>query len=300
MHRSFTARFALVLVAGVVAAIIVAPLVAVAVSALGWRFPFPRIFDRTVMATLLIAMLFSARSLNFVSLLRRGFSHPPAPSIARAIRGFVVAMLAIAILFGLALAVGGGGIGDHQAAAALIPKYFLSAIAIAFIEEAFFRAFLLGGMRNDFGDRIALIASAAIYAVAHLVRSPARFYVTGYEPAAGLITLAHSIDQFTTPAIAIPTLIGLFLLGIVLGQAYILTGSVYFSIGLHCGFVLGAKMWPKIILNRAAIPWWIAGSGAIPLIAAPTAWMIAIIIFVMLRTITGVQSASPDYADARS
>jgi membrane protease YdiL (CAAX protease family) len=289
-----------VLVAGVFAAIIVAPLVAVAVSALGWHFPFPRIFDRTVMATLLIAMLVSARSLNFVSLLRRGFNHPPAPSIARAIRGFVVAMLAIAILFGLALEVGGGGIGDHEAAAALIPKYFLSAIVIALIEEGFFRAFLLGGMRNDFGDRIALIASAAIYAVAHLVRSPARFYITGYQPAAGLITLAHSIDQFTTPSIAIPTLIGLFLLGIVLGEAYILTGSVYFSIGLHCGFVLGAKMWPKIILNRTAIPWWIAGGGAIPLIAAPTAWVIAIIIFVMLRTIAGVQSASPDYADARS
>ena len=55
-------------------------------------------------------------------------------------------MIAIAILFGLALAVGGGGVGNHEAAAALIPKYFLSAIAIAFIEEAFFRAFLLGGM----------------------------------------------------------------------------------------------------------------------------------------------------------
>jgi hypothetical protein len=115
-----------------------------------------------------------------------------------------------------------------------------------------------------------------------------------------LITLAHSIDQFKDPAVAIPTLIGLFLLGIVLGEAYSLTGSLYFSIGLHCGFVLGAKMWPKIILNRAAIPWWIAGGGAIPLIAAPTAWVIAIIIFVMLRTIAGVQSASPDYADARS
>ena len=298
--RSFTARFALVLVAGIVAAIIFAPLAAVAVLAAGWRYPFPRIFDRTVMATLLIAMLFAARDLNLVSLLSRGFRHPAAPSIARAIRGFVVAMIAIAILFGLALAVGGGGIGDHEAAAALIPKYFLSAIAIAFIEEAFFRAFLLGGMTGDFGNRVALIASAAIYAVAHLVRSPARFYVTGYEPAAGLITLAHSIDQFTDPAIAIPTLIGLFLLGIVLGEAYILTGSVYFSIGLHCGFVLGAKMWPKIILNRAAIPWWIAGGGAIPLIGGAAAWVIAIIILVMLRPITGVQSASPDYADARS
>ncbi|MFZ0680882.1 type II CAAX prenyl endopeptidase Rce1 family protein [Candidatus Binatus sp.] len=289
MLRSFTARFALALVAGVVAAIIVAPLVAIAVSAVGWRYPFPRIFDRTVMGTLLIAMLFSARDLNLVALLRRGFSYPPAPSIARTIRGFVVAMLAIAILFGLAFAVGGGGVSDHQAAAALIPKYFLSAIAIAFIEEAFFRAFLLGGMRSDFGDRIALIASAAIYAIAHLVRSPARFYVTGYEPAAGLATLAHSVDQFTTPSIAIPTLIGLFLLGIVLGEAYILTGSVYLSIGLHCGFVLGAKMWPKMILNRAAIPWWIAGGGTIPLIAAPTAWVIAIAIFAALRPISGAQ-----------
>jgi membrane protease YdiL (CAAX protease family) len=292
MLRSFTARFALVLLAGTVAAIIFAPLAAVAVSDAGWHYPFPRIFDRTVMASMLIVTLFAARDLDLVALLRRGFSHPALPSVARAIRGFVVAMIAIAILFGLALAVGGGGIGDHEAAAALIPKYFLSAIAIAFIEEAFFRAFLLGGMSNDFGNRIALIASAAIYAVAHLVRSPARFYVTGYVPTAGLMTLAHSVDQFSTPAIAIPTLIGLFLLGIVLGEAYILTGSVYFSIGLHCGFVLGAKLWPKIILNRAAIPWWIAGGGAIPLIAAPTAWVIAIAIFATLRQITGAQRPS--------
>ena len=300
MPRSFTARFALVLLAGIVAAIIFAPLAAVAVSAAGWHFPFPRIFDRTVMVSMLIVMLYAARDLNLVPLLRRGFIHPARPSFMRALRGFLVAMIAIAILFGLALAVGSGGIGDHRAALALIPKYLLSAIAIAFIEEAFFRAFLLGGMKNDFGKRVALVASAAIYAVAHLVRSPARFYVSGYAPTAGLMTLAHSVDQFSTPAIAIPTLIGLFLLGIVLGEAYILTGSVYFSIGLHCGFVLGAKMWPKIILNRAAIPWWIAGGGAIPLIAAPTAWLIAIVIFAILGPITGARRTSADYAEARS
>jgi membrane protease YdiL (CAAX protease family) len=289
-----------VLVAGVVAAIIVAPFVAVAVAAVGRRYPFPRIFDRTVMGSLLIVMLYSARDLNLVPLLKSGFSHPLTPSIARAIRGFVVAMIAIAILFGLAFGVGGGGVGDHEAAVALIPKYFLSAIVIAFIEEAFFRAFLLGGIKADFGNRIALIASAAIYAVAHLVRSPARFYVTGYEPAAGLVTLAHSVDQFTDPAIAIPTLIGLFLLGIVLGEAYILTGSVYFSIGLHCGFVLGSKMWPKVILNRPAIPWWIAGGGAIPLIGGAAAWVIALVILATLRPIAGAQNKSRGFAEARS
>jgi membrane protease YdiL (CAAX protease family) len=288
---SFIARFALVLVAGLLAAVILAPFAAMAVAAIGWHYPFPRIFDRTMMATLLIAMLFAARGLDLVTLLSRGFSHRAAPSFARAIRGFVVAMLAIAILFALVFAVG-GGVGNLETAAALIPKYFLAAIVIAFIEEAFFRAFLLGGMQGDFGNRVALIASAAIYAVAHLVRSPARFYITGYEPTAGLLTLAHSIDQFMDPAIAIPTLIGLFLLGIVLGEAYILTGSVYFSIGLHSGFVLGAKLWPKAILNRAAIPWWIAGGGAIPLIGGAAAWLIAIIIFATLRPITGAPRPS--------
>jgi membrane protease YdiL (CAAX protease family) len=286
---SFTARFALVLAVGLVAAIIIAPLVAVAVSAVGGHYPFPRIFDRTVMATLLIAMLFAARDLNLASLMSRGFKHPLAPSAARAIRGFLVAMCAIAILFALALAVGGAGLGDHTAAAALIPKYLLSAIAIAFIEEAFFRAFLLGGIMEDFGTRIALIASAAIYALAHLVRSPARYYVSGYEPAAGLFNLAHSVDQFKDPAIAIPTLIGLFLLGLVLGEAYILTGSVYFSMGLHCGFVLGSKLWPKVIMNRAALSWWIAGGGAIPLIGGAAAWVIAIVILATLGPITGAE-----------
>lgn len=286
------------LIAGIVAAILIAPIAAVAVAAAGWRFPFPRIFDRAVMATLLVAIILAARGLNLIPLLKRGFAHPAAASVARAIRGFVVALFVVGVLFAFALAVGGGGVGDRAAAVPLIPKYFLSAIVIAFIEEAFFRAFLLGGMRGDYGERIALIASAAIYALAHLVRSPARFYVTGYQPAAGLVTLAHSIDQFAAPAVAVPTLIGLFLLGLVLGEAYLLTGSVYFSMGLHCGFVLGAKLWPKIILNRAAIPWWIAGGGAIPMIGGAVAWVIAIVVLAMLRPITG--AARSDYADARS
>jgi hypothetical protein len=276
-----------VLAAGVVAAVIIAPLAAVAVAAAGWRFPFPRIFDRTVMATLLIAMLFYAGDLKLISRLVKGFVHLPGRSIRLAIRGFVVAICAIAVLLALAVAVGGGRVGVWGTATALVPKYLLAAIVIGFIEEAFFRAFLLGGMRGDFGDRIALIASSTVYAVGHLVRSPARFYVTDYRPAAGLVTLTHSIDQFTNPALAIPTLIGLFLLGIVLGEAYILTGSVYFSIGLHTGFVLGSKLWPKIILDRAVIPWWIAGAGPIPLIGGATAWAIAILIFAALRPLTG-------------
>ncbi len=289
---SFTARFAIALAAGLIAAVVVAPIAAVAVAQAGWRFPFPRIFDRTVMATLFLAMLWAARDLQLGSLLARGFNHPAKESSIRAFRGLAVSFCTLAILFALALWVGGGGTGDFNAVASRIPGYILSAIAIAIIEEGFFRAFLLGGMRTDFGDKGALLASSAFYAVAHLVRSPARFYVTQYAPTAGLVTLAHSMDQLSHPSTAIPTLLGLFLLGIVLGEAYLLTGSVYFSIGLHCGFVLGAKLWPKIVLNHATQPWWIAGPGPVPLISAPAAWTFAIIILLLLRPLTRTRNST--------
>jgi membrane protease YdiL (CAAX protease family) len=289
---SFTARFAIALVAGLVAAVIVAPIAALAVAHAGWRFPFPRIFDRTVMVTLFLAMLWAARDLQLGALLARGFKHPAREGFLRVLRGLAVSFCAIAILFALALTAGGSDAANFGAVAARVPGYILSAIAIAIIEEGFFRAFLLGGMRNDFGNIGALLASSAFYAVAHLVRSPAHFYVTRYEPTAGLMNLAHSMDQLSHPATAIPTLIGLFLLGIVLGEAYLLTGSVYFSIGLHCGFVLGAKLWPKIIINHATQPWWIAGPGAVPLISAPAAWVIAIVILLALPPLTGTRKSS--------
>jgi membrane protease YdiL (CAAX protease family) len=289
--KSFIARIALALCIGLVAAIIVAPAVAMAVAAAGWRFPFPRIFDRTMMVTLLLAIIWLARDLNFVALLRSGFRHPAAKSAILFVRGLAVSLCTIAILFTLAIMAGHGGVSDLHAAASRIPKYLLSAIVIAIVEEAFFRAFILGGLKTDFGNRTALLLSSAIYAVAHLVRSPARFYVSGFVPTAGLSTLAHSLDQLSHANVAIPTLIGLFLLGVALGAAYLVTGSVYFSIGMHCGFVLGAKLWPKVVLHRAIVPWWIAGPGPVPLIAAPPAWCFALAILLMLRPLTGVKKS---------
>ena len=284
---SFTARFAFALFEGLIGAVVVAPIAAVAVASAGLHYPFPRIFDRTVMATLLLAMIWAARDLKLGALLRAGFVHPVKESSVRAIRGLAVAICVLVILFTLALEASGSGFGNFGAVASRVPGYILSAIAIAIIEEGFFRAFLFGGMKSDFGERIAMIASAAFYALAHLVRSPAHFYVTSYEPAAGLVTLGHSMDQLSHPATAIPTLIGLFLLGIVLAKAFIVTESVYFSIGLHGGFVLGAKLWPKIVRGRGALPWWIAGAGPVPMIGGAAAWVIAIVIFIALRPLTG-------------
>lgn len=287
MLKSFTAKFAIALVIGLAAAVIIAPFAGLAVARAGFRIPFPRIFDRVVMLALFGVIVYAARALGLVALLCEGFRRPRA-GVSRAILGFAVAILVMAILFATAFALGAAREGAIARAGHLLAKYLLAAIAIGILEEAFFRAFLFGGMCEDFGRTGALIVSAAVYALAHLVRSPAHFYVTGLDLTAGVRTLAGSSAQFAHPATALPTLFGLFLLGIVLVQAYIVTGSVYFSIGLHSGFVLGSKLWPKMIAERAMLPGWLAGWGHQPLISGAAAWAAALIIFAILAVLRAV------------
>jgi len=278
-QRHFARRFTTALIAGLVAACVLSPFAAWGVAAAGLRFPFPRIFDRTMMATLLIALLASARKLHFVELLREGFADLWARRYDLMI-GLAISLTMVAILFALAAASGCGHLLPILPLIGRGLKYAASAVLIGIIEEAFFRAFLLGGLRFDFGRRTALLASAAVYALAHVLRSPAHIYLTGYHPLAGFNNLTLSAARLAHPLMILPALIGLLLLGIVLGAAFIATGRVYLAIGLHAGFVLGAKTWP-IIVNHPP-PRWLAGPGPVPLIAAPAAWLAAILIALML------------------
>jgi membrane protease YdiL (CAAX protease family) len=281
----FTPAFLLALILGLAAAVIISPLAAAAVAAAGFRFPFPRIFDRTVMVTLAVALMLFARRLRFVELVRGGFADSYRPA-RQWLQGFGIAIAAMAALFALAIIAAGA----HPAAMPVLiraMRFAGPAILIGIIEEGFFRAFLLGGMARDFGRGAALIASSAFFALVHLMRSPAHFYLTGIHPAAGLDDLGASAARLIHPGNLIPMVFGLFLLGIVLGEAFLLTGRVWVSAGIHAGVVIGAKTWPVIAHAGARPPRWLAGPGPVPLIAAPTAWiaaaMMALLLFLLFR-----------------
>ncbi|HKF30021.1 MAG TPA: CPBP family intramembrane glutamic endopeptidase [Candidatus Binataceae bacterium] len=286
MRKSFTAKLVVALLVGLAAAVVLAPFVAVAVARLGFRFPFPRIFDRVVMIALALVLSFWAQNLKLVSLLRAGFARPVA-NFAFTARGLLVALGVMVVLFLVASAM--EGFPSAGRAAGLLPKYVLSAALIAVIEEAFFRAFLFGGMKDDFGSTGALIVSSTIYALAHLVRAPGRFYATTLDLSAGVRTLGLSFSQLSAPLSALPTLIGLFLLGVVLAEAFILTGTVWFSVGLHAGFVIGAKLWPKMMVTRRELPGWLAGWGKQPLISGAAAWVAALAVLLVLRALAGTR-----------
>jgi uncharacterized protein len=233
-----------------------------------------------MMATLLIAMLLCAKRLDLLQHLREGFARPMTHKREFA-AGLLTSLGVILILFALAAAAGCGRLLPLLPLTERAAKYAAAAILIAVIEEGFFRAFLLAGIRSDYGTSPALIGSALIYAVVHLLRSPAHIYLSGYHPLAGLQNLALSMERLANPAEVLPVLIGLFLLGVVLGEAFLLTGKVYLAIGLHAGLVIGAKTWP-LVVDHLAAPRWLAGPGPVPLIAAPAGWIAAIIIALAL------------------
>jgi membrane protease YdiL (CAAX protease family) len=261
---------------GLVTAVAIAPVAAIALAVGTLRFPFPRIFDRTLMVTLFASLLLFARRLKLVALLRQGFNNLKS-GVGQALAGLAAASAAIALLLTLALVAGVNIQASTIVSAAL--RYFPAAVVIGVVEEGFFRAFVLGGIEDDLGPFAALIVSSTLYALVHVMRSPARFYLTRFEPAAGAENVAECVERMTHSEIG-PSLLGLFLLGLVLGEAFILTRRAYLSVGLHIGFVVSAKTWRQAV--SGPVPRWLAGPGSVPLVAAPAAWATSAIMLIVL------------------
>ncbi|HTY56351.1 MAG TPA: CPBP family glutamic-type intramembrane protease [Candidatus Binataceae bacterium] len=285
---SFTLRLTIALLIALFAAALLAPWISAALDALGLRFPFPRIFDRVVMVALAVVMLANARALELVPRLAAGFANLTA-NVGRIVRGFAIAVAAVFAIWIAARLISGSGAVSSKLLTHL-PATLAAAILIAIIEEAFFRAILLDGMRDDFGPRAALIGSGVIYALAHLVRSPARFQLHGVHPLAGFEEIASSFGQFGDPAAAVALLLGLFLLGLVLGEAFLLTGTVYFSLGMHAGLVVGAKSWRYLAPTANSAPIWLVGRARVPLIGGAGAWIIALILLLLIKPLVGANA----------
>lgn len=294
----FSPRLLLTLcVAGIIAAL-VAPPIAMLVAACGGHFPFPRIFDRVVMVTVAIALWSQAGALKLLPRLKQGFSNP-CRNWRLSCLGFGAGLAAVAVLWMIAAAL------DQRAPLAavhpweLLSRYLPAALAIAILEEAFFRALLLDGLSEDFGTRAGLVLSAAVYAWCHQMRAPARFEMVTFQPLAGFINLEHSLAQGAALESAFPLLVGLFLLGLLLGEAYLVTGTIYLSLGLHASVVLGSKSWHTLV-NASHLPGWLEGYGGPPLIGGAAAWGLTLLLLAGLRLAARRREEGRTYPSSRS
>jgi membrane protease YdiL (CAAX protease family) len=169
---------------------------------------------------------------------------PPAGQFKRLGGGLLLGFGSLALLALLAL-------GGHQRALVhvLSPGKIAgtllgaagTAVLVAVPEEILFRGGVFGGLRRILHWTLALGVSSAVYALVHFLN---RVELAGpVHWNSGLLLLPQMLAGFMNLRQLVPGFFNLTLAGVLLGLAYHRTGNLYFSIGLHAGWVFWLKIY---------------------------------------------------------
>ena len=157
-----------------------------------------------------------------------------------------------------------------SAIAAVVP----AAIVVPLIEEALFRGLFLGILLRGFRPWPANLISAAMFSIVHFLKAPDNT-TTVVHWFSGFVSLAHSFDQFSEPLLVLGGFTTLFVIGVVLAQARLSTRSLWLSIGLHAGWILGSQSFGKFATRQLLLLPWLGQNlliGLIPLAGCLLCW----------------------------
>lgn len=215
--------------------------------------PFPRILDRSLLGMALLGLWPLLRSCRMLSRDELGLkAEKPWTSV---VLGFLLGFGSLACLVLLAVFMSGhvsfvipsgANVFNHILSAAL------TAIIVAVLEEVLFRGGLFGLLRKVQPWPWALVISSGVYSLAHFIKK-AEFagpvtWLSGFEL---LPKMFHNGTAF------IPMGLSLFMAGAILALAYQRTGSLFFSMGLHAGWVFWLKLYGYLnFTSRPSSPLW--------------------------------------------
>ncbi len=249
-------------------------------------YDFGKVMRRVLMLAALIVFVFFGKSLKIVTLissairLRQGF-------FRQFLFGFLMAGISLLIYYSLAILFGAWMIHvDFDSAGIIVSKiikYVLLGCLIGFIEEAFFRGFILQSFMEDMSLPIAVCACSLIYSMLHFFRADVHV-ATGFQAFVGFTTIIQFFKPLFFQFIKnLPSIIGLFLVGVVLSYAFIQTKSLYLSIGLHSGWIFMMKA-DGLFLVRIREMWgWFFGDSK--LVTGILVWFFLLCILVVIKRI---------------
>ncbi len=249
-------------------------------------YDFGKVMRRVLMLAALIVFIFFGKSLKIVTLissairLRQGF-------FRQFLFGFLMAGISLLIYYSLAILFGAWIIHvDFDSAGIIVSKiikYVLLGCLIGFIEEAFFRGFILQSFMEDMSLPVAVCACSLIYSMLHFFRADVHV-ATGFQAFVGFTTIIQFFKPLFFQFIKnLPSIIGLFLVGVVLSYAFIQTKSLYLSIGLHSGWIFMMKA-DGLFLVRIREMWgWFFGDSK--LVTGILVWFFLLCILVVIKKI---------------
>jgi len=205
------------------------------------------------------------------------------------VRGGAVGLASLALLAGLAIISGVRSLDlDHPTSDFWkhLGRSTSAAIFVSVLEEALFRGALFGALRKGCQWTIALFVSSLLFAAVHFLQKAETIEAVTWN--SGFLMLPQMAKGFLNLNVMMPAFINLTLAGIILGLAYQFTGSLYFSIGLHAGWIFCQKSYGFLTRGRIDASIWLWGSDK--LIDGWLALLVLIVTMAVLPKLTSKRS----------
>ncbi len=223
--------------------------------------PFNRFVSRSLLILALAGLWPLLRGLGATSAREIGLILPYGQA-KRFFGGLLLGFVSLAVVAGIALNYGARVFISDLTAHKIVGTIFSSigtAAVVATLEEILFRGGIFGGLKRVLYWPFALGISSAIYALVHfLQRVEYHDAVAWYS---GLVILPQMLRGFVNFQMLVPGFFSLTLAGVLLGLAYQRTGNLYFSIGLHAGWIFWLKSYGAFTAAAPGASAWFWGTG---------------------------------------
>jgi len=223
--------------------------------------PFHRFVDRSLLLLALAGLWPLLRALGATSWREAGLV-PPHGQWKKFSSGLLLGFVSLAVVAGTALGSGNRIFIQGMTAHKIVGTIFsaiATAASVATLEEILFRGGIFGGLRRMFYWPLALMASSLVYALVHFLQRTEWAGAVAWN--SGLILLPRMLGGFADFYALVPGFFSLTLAGILLGLAYQRTGNLYFSIGLHAGWIFWLKIYGAFTANLPHAATWFWGTG---------------------------------------
>lgn len=238
------------------------------------KYEFHRFFHRAILVAAVLLFWPLLRLSNVRGMADLGLAHNPrwARDVGGGVLLSIIPLLLCAALL-IALQVYSF---RHVLVWPRLGKVVLAAVTVPFIEEAFFRGIVLGVLLRTGRRSLSIAAVSALFAAVHFLKGSER------EPAivtwtSGFESIGDAFAGFGDLMMVVAAFATLFLIGCILGDARVLTRSLWLPIGLHAGWIFASGTFSWMARRQmVALPW--LGNnllvGIVPLGLAAVTWIL--------------------------
>ncbi len=243
---AFVLLFACVLLAGAVLAYPVHALLSL------WLEPeFERVANRTVLGLGILTLLALFRKFGFRSWQDIGFPSQSLIFWKDALKGFGAGLLIMGpVIAGLLLSQ--NRVLDLQwdwslpSIVILLVTALVSGIAVALIEETFFRGALLTAVLRHGTASLAVVSTSVFYALVHFLQPEMHMDPDTLGWTSGFALLSDAFAFLYSPLQVFDSFLALFAAGLLLALIRVRSSCLALCIGIHAGWVFAIKVFKRV------------------------------------------------------